>query len=260
MKKTIALSTILMAGAALSQFIVPASAADVNVAENPFNGAYFGVNGGYGWADSDIDYKGSYETSISVSPGPSGDFKGNTSVSSSGGLLGAQFGANYVMDNGLLIGAEVNGNWSSLSGDSHFTDGDVSASVSSDITGLGIGEVKLGWANSAFAIYGLGGVAIGNAQISGNLRANIINEDGINVGKLSDDQMVTGWTLGVGADYMVGHNVSLGVAYNYIGFGDFDSTFNVDRTAYTIVNIDGRVKTSTSLDVQVVRATLNYHF
>ena len=260
MKKSIVLTGALLAGAALSQFIVPASAADVNVTENPFNGVYFGVNGGYGWSDSNIDYKGSYETSISVSPIGGGNFKGNTSVNSHGGVLGAQFGANYVMDNGLLLGAEINGDWSSLSGDSNFTNGDVSAKVSSDITGLGIGEVKLGWANDTFAIYGLGGFALGNAKLNGNLRTNIINADNINVGNFSDDQMVTGWTLGVGADYMLGHNVSIGLAYNYIGFGSYDSNFNVDRTAYTILNIDGQVKTSTSLDVQVVRATLNYHF
>ena len=47
MKKSIVLTVALLAGAALSQFIVPASAADVNVTENPFNGVYFGVNGGF---------------------------------------------------------------------------------------------------------------------------------------------------------------------------------------------------------------------
>lgn len=262
MKKTIAAATALLAGVAFSQMSVPASATDVNSYENPFDGVYLGVNGGYGWGNSEIDYKGSYETSVSFSPIDSGDFKGNTSADLQGAMLGAQFGANYVMDNGLLLGAEVSGSWTSLSGDSHITDGDVSASASSDVTGLGLGQLKLGWANDTFAIYGMGGVALGNAKIKANLALDNPNPEGAEFGlaKLSDDQMVTGWTLGVGADYMLGHNVSLGVAYNYVSFGSVDSDFNVDKTYYSIFNVGGNVKTSTSLDVQVVRATLNYHF
>ena len=51
---------LLLGASLLGLFSVSAGAADVELTTNPFNGFYVGVHGGYGWADSEVDYDGDF--------------------------------------------------------------------------------------------------------------------------------------------------------------------------------------------------------
>ena len=255
----------LLLGAGLSLMAVPAMAGDVVAAENPFDGFYAGLHAGYGWANSDIDYSGSYAVSASSDGGAQGTFGDNVSLDSNGWLLGAQLGGNFVMDNGLLIGAELSGSYAAISGERNFRDGDVSASAKQDINGIGLAQLKLGWANETFAIYGLGGLALGSVETSGSV--GLENPDpgpgelnSLNLANFSDSQVVAGWTLGVGADMMVSDRISVGVAYNYVRF-DVDSDFDVGSGILDCaLSVCGNINTNSSIGANIAKATLNYHF
>jgi outer membrane immunogenic protein len=192
MRKSVALLSGLSM-AALTSMIVSASAADVMVEESAFEGFYFGAHGGYAWGDSEIDYTGNYDTSVSLNgpprPGDGGPIDGTASVSSEGALIGAQLGANFVAGNGFLIGAEVSASWGAIAGDEIFDDGDVTVNVEQNISALGLAQAKLGWAHDRFAIYGLGGLAIGQVETSASLGAG----DGFPLDiNLDDDRTMTG--------------------------------------------------------------------
>lgn len=256
MMKSIALISGLSA-VALAAIVVPASAADVNVDEGVFEGFYFGAHGGYGWSDAEIDYVGNYGTSISVSPQDGDPFEGATDLSGTGPLIGGQIGANFLLGRGLLLGAEVSGSWGAISGDSNFDDGDVGIDIEQNISALGLAQAKLGWAHDRFAIYGLGGIAMGRVDTTADLD---LDNGSFNISSLDESQTMTGWTLGAGADYMVTENVSVGLTYNYIDLGDQDSSFTVNETYQTIYNIYGEADVSASVNLHVVKATLNYNF
>lgn len=65
-------------------------------------------------------------------------------------------------------------------------------------------------ATSSFAVYGKGGLAIGKFEVGHNQNGNLI----------SNERTLYGYMLGVGADYMIGSNLSIGVQYEYQDFGD----------------------------------------
>ena len=233
--------------------IVPASAADVNTYESAFDGFYFGAHGGYAWADTEIDYSGNYGASGS-GPSGSGSFDGSTDLSSQGALLGAQLGANFVMGNGFLLGAEISGSWTAISNDESFDDGDVSIDIEQNISALGLAQAKLGYAHESFAFYVMGGLALGKSEIEANLSSL-----GFDVADVSQDEMLTGWTLGAGADFMVTENVSVGISYNYVDFGTVSDSQDISRSD-SFYWVFGELDTDTSINMHVAKATLNYHF
>ena len=258
MKKSVMLLSGLSA-MALSAMIAPASAADVTVDESAFEGFYMGVHGGYAWADTEIDYVGNYGTSISVSPtDDGGSFEGGANLSGTGPVIGAQMGANFLLGRGLLLGAEISGSWGAISGDTNFDDGDVGIDVEQSINALGLAQAKLGWAHDRFAIYGLGGLAM--AQVDTSAHLGVTDGAPFDLGGFDDQQTMTGWTLGAGADFMVTEDVSLGLTYNYVDLGDQESSFSVNEEFLSIYNIYGEVDVNTSINLHLVKASLNYNF
>ena len=68
--------------------------------------------------------------------------------------------------------------------------------------------------------------------------------------------MEVGITVGVGAEYAVTNNMSVGGEYLFAGFDEGDDSI-------TFVGDDGRqfdVKTNSSLDLHVFRLKFNYRF
>lgn len=265
----------LLVGAGLMAMAATAQAADAYTSsESPFNGFYTGVHAGYGWADTAIDYNGSYAISAS-SPDADGpdfgpvagpdSFEGDFSLNSKGALLGAHAGANFVSDSGLLLGMEVSGSWTDISGEETFDDGDATVSAEQSIGAIGLAQLKLGFASENTAIYALGGMALGQVNTTASLGTGgcigpCLDEDEfINLVDINDKQTVTGWTIGAGADAMVSDNVSIGVTYNYVRF-EYENGYDVDEDFLTFIQVLGEVNTDTSVSAHLVKASVSYHF
>jgi outer membrane immunogenic protein len=135
------------------------------ITENPFNGFYLGIHGGYGWASN----------------GGSGD----------GWLVGGQGGYNWVGSSGLLIGAELSGSWADV-GDSFVT-----------MNGLGILQAKLGWANEQIALYATGGGALASLDTNVPVIGGFDDTPGgWTVGAGMDFMLGRDWSLGASYNYV----------------------------------------------------------
>ena len=163
---------------------------------DPFNGFYAGGHVGYGWANRNgcTDF-GSFPPSCT---GTNFDYDQN------GWLIGAQTGVNKTMG-GLLLGAEVSASLSGMTGDlttfSNAFDGP------GDWHYLGTATAKLGFLlGNSFALYALGGVAVGGFDYTSNDCSFTSNHQG--------------YVVGAGAAMAGAGNNTWFVDYNHIAFND----------------------------------------
>jgi outer membrane immunogenic protein len=227
----LAAGTALAAGCANAADLAvpprPAPVAPVAYAPEVYNwsGIYFGghIGGGYAslsWTD--------------LVPGMSND-----TFNDLGFLGGAQAGAN-VQFNRLVLGVEGDFSWTSLSGNGTDSIGDkisTNTQWTSTITG------RIGAAFDRLLVYGKGGLALAQDQSS-------LTDVGGNVS--TTKQMRTGWTAGVGMEYALDDHWSAKIEYDYLDFGSQALNFTTP--------VLGSVTSNASLDVQEVKAGLNFRF
>jgi outer membrane immunogenic protein len=150
-----------------------------------WSGFYAGLNGGYGWGDSQFTGAGA-----------------NTSPA--GAILGGTIGYNYQWGS-TVFGVESDLGWSNVKGSTDCTFG--SCETKSDW--LGTTRLRLGYAFDRFMPYVTGGAAYGD------VKANV-------PGVGSDSDTKIGWTLGGGAEYAVTPNWSVKAEYLYVDLGKID--------------------------------------
>ena len=174
-----------------------------------WSGFYIGANAGYGWADSSF-----------------GD--------ANGFIGGGQIGYNWQgLGSPLVLGLEADLQFSDMS--TSATVGGVTADA--DINAFGTVRGRIGYAFDRFMIYGTGGLAFTNTELS-------LSAGGASV---SDDDWSTGWTLGGGVEWALMPNWSAKLEYLYVDSGD------------TTLALAGTTVTG-DYDFSVVRAGLNYRF
>jgi outer membrane immunogenic protein len=146
-----------------------------------WTGAYVGINGGYGWGNSDFS-----------APFPSSSFD------TSGGLVGGTLGYNYQM-NQIVFGIEgdIDASWIKGNG----TCGGFACQTKN--TWLGTVRGRLGYAFDRFMPYVTGGAAFGDID-------NTIT----GVGSASETK--AGWTVGGGLEANVWGPWSAKVEYLYV--------------------------------------------
>jgi len=181
----------LMLGAgALGLAAAPALAADLGNVEplpapdlvqaapaNDWTGFYLGVLGGYGWGTADTDTAGD--------------------IDAEGFDIGGYAGANWQWGN-FVVGAE---------GDILYPFRDGSGGGISVEQGLnGSLRARAGVALDRFLVYGTGGAALTELELSG--------------GGISDDDTLWGWTAGAGVEAMVLDNVTARIEYRYTDYED----------------------------------------
>ena len=103
-----------------------------------------------------------------------------------------------------------------------------------DINGFGTLRARLGYAFDRAMIYGTGGLAFTNTELS-------LSAGGASV---SDDDWSTGWTLGGGVEWAFMSNWSAKLEYLYVDLGESDTV------------LGGQADFNTN----IVRAGLNYRF
>lgn len=187
---------IVAAAIALGVLSLPAAAADLGIAEplpvpdtvaaapaNDWTGFHLGALLGWTWANADTDAR-------------------QGEIEADGIDGGAYAGFDYQMGN-FVVGAEGDVIVSGVEGDA--------GRLSVDQGLNGSLRARAGIALDQFLLYGTGGAALSNVELSR--------------GGTEDDQALWGWTVGAGAEAMVTDNVTARVEYRYTDY--MDETFSV---------------------------------
>ncbi|ETR75220.1 membrane protein [Afipia sp. P52-10] len=211
----------------------PAAAADLGVryptkAPPPvvapiwnWTGFYIGINGGYGWGNSNWTH---------AVLGPEGSHK------TDGGTVGGQIGYNWQVGQ-FVFGLEAQGNWADFSG-SNVSLANPAFTNHTKIDAFGLFTGKLGYAWDQVLLYAKGGAAVVSADYSfGGLPGG---------GNASETRW--GATVGAGIEYAFAPNWSAGLEYNHLFLESKNVTFNTG-------DVD-RIK----LKSDIFTARINYRF
>ena len=163
----------------------------------------------------------------------------------SGVIGGGQIGFNY-QSGAWVFGLEALLAGSGIKGDVASTFGAADDQFTVRIDTLLLGTGRLGYAWDRLLAYGKAGVA------AARIRASVSDVVGPNIGSGSDAVWQFRPTFGLGLEYAITPNVSLGVEYNYIRLGT--RTYQLgDATGSYAWDIDIR-------NVNLLMAKLNYRF
>jgi outer membrane immunogenic protein len=205
-----------------------------------WTGFYFGVNGGYGWAQGTTD---TY-------------FLGGILHSSgkpSGGVAGGQLGFNWQMGR-FVFGAEIDGQWSGQRAALASTCNPNCAAVQEvNIKTFATGRGRFGLAFDWIMPYVTAGAAMVNVS-----DAMVVTAGGLTgrVEGLSGTSL--GWTAGAGVDIALTSNLSARLEYLYLKVDDHSSTAPIPNPLGTLFN--GTLSESGSFQDSIVRIGLNYRF
>lgn len=237
------LKRILLAGAASTLMIAAAQAADVEApAAYDWTGAYIGLQGGYGWADSGIELDAA-DGSPGTGPGAGDDEvivnarEGN--IKTDGFIGGAHVGYNFQADM-LVFGLEGDIEYSDMNGEADIrqaANGPVIGEATKDVEWLGSLRLRTGFAFDRALFYATGGLAVGGVKVESDA-PNAVEED---------KSTEWGWTIGGGLEYALTDDLSARVEYRYTDLADSE-----------IENVLG--KSTTENDFHAVRAGLSWHF
>jgi outer membrane immunogenic protein len=231
---------LLLSGAALAAFAVPALAADLPARpayKAPpaapvygWTGFYAGVNLGYSWGKLTNDF---------VVAGV-GTF---TESQKMNGIIGGfQWGYNWQFGNWVL-GTESDFMFTDQRGSTAYCAGLCVASHR--LPWLGTGRTRLGvLATPNILLYATGGVAYGQVRSDYAFTG---------LGTLSFRDTRVGWTVGAGIEGMVAPNWLLRAEYLYVDLGN-DRITQTDVTGATVFTLNRRVNDS------IARAALSYKF
>jgi outer membrane immunogenic protein len=176
---------------------LPVTKAPAYIPPSVYNwtGFYIGVNGGYGWGQSEHN-----DALLGVA---TGDFD------LSGALVGGTVGFNYQVGP-WVWGLEGDLDWANINGTSAtFLTGAGLTSYSTELRWLSTVRGRLGYAFDRVLPYVTGGLAVGD------VRADINTPGAIATGTNTQ----VGWTVGAGLEYGITPNVTAKVEYNYVDLG-----------------------------------------
>lgn len=233
--RTIACAAAVAVAANLS---APAGAADLRrpppLANVPppivWTGFHIGAQAGFAFSGEDATST-FFGTPVTLSTNPSGV------------LGGVEAGYDYQFSPNWLVGAELDLSWTTASGNFNFMTTTPGGAVASGIfnsnhhwydTFTG----RVGYLISDWVLYAKGGAAWINTDY------NLAVTGPFGGGSVNDTR--TGYTLGLGAEWMFGPGWSTNLEYDYLGFGN---------SSYAL----GAVGTTVNTHVQQIKVGVNYH-
>lgn len=193
---------MLFASAIALLAVTPAFAADLPEAAPPpikapafvppplynWSGIYFGINGGYGFGNS--DWRAPVDT-------------GNFNLD--GGLVGGTLGINFQTGQ-FVFGLEGDVDWTNIQGSSS-NGGCAGLVCQTSNDWLSTFRVRLGYAFDRVLLYGTAGGA------AGDIKANVAG-----FGSTSSTEF--GWSAGAGLEYAITENVTARAEYLFVDLGD----------------------------------------
>jgi outer membrane immunogenic protein len=194
-----------------------------------WTGCYVGGNIGGAWSSVDL-------TGINGV-----DFSPNNSGFAGGGQIGCDYQAgSWVVGIRNMLDA------TSLNGSTTFSTIPLSGTVHSRTNWFDTLTARAGYlVQPTVLLYAQGGAAWTNTDIT------VFNGLSAQVGEFSNDH--TGWTVGVGAEWMFAPRWSVFAEYNFMGFGTQTAAFS-GCSGSCVVNANAKA------DVQDVLAGVNYKF
>jgi outer membrane immunogenic protein len=247
-----------------------------------WTGFYVGVNGGYGWKDTTATYT---PNDPAAHFGTCSGFFGSTcippaSFNMSGGLAGGQVGYNWQLGPRWLVGLETDIDWSRIqgSGNSSFVLGSYGPGMftaSETVRSFGTIRGRIGLIPTGqLLLYGTGGLAYGNVGRSAVMPGSAPGVGGVSSGGFSyscgtasgmancfsatSSQIVTGWTVGAGGEYLFANNLSLKAEYLFVNLGR--SAINTIATSAVGLTPASFTSNFGTVSFNVVGLGLNYKF
>ncbi len=221
--------TILAAAAITVGAVAPAAAADLPARAPAYSKAPAMVEAAYDWSGFYLGINGGGATSsIDWNADGFGD-EGNHHAS--GATVGGQIGYRWQMSS-VVFGLEAQGNWADFSG-SNISQlpaaGFAGDQNQSKINAFGLFTGQIGYAWDRALLYVKGGAAVTDNKY------NVFN-----AGALIDNASETRWgaAVGVGLEYAVAPNWSLGFEYNHLFMGNNDVVFASAQGEHISENVD----------------------
>jgi outer membrane immunogenic protein len=162
-----------------------------------WDGAYMGINGGYGWSTA----------------GPS---------EPEGGFGGGQIGYNWQRDR-IVFGLEGDIQGGDISGRAYTLGGDTARS---DINWFSTVRGRLGFASGPWLLYATGGLAVADADN----RVNLVGDP-----TYRNNDTLVGYAVGGGLEWKFAQNWSAKAEYLYLGLGD-STLYNSNNETVRINN------------------------
>ncbi|MET0408259.1 MAG: outer membrane protein [Hyphomicrobium sp.] len=163
-----------------------------------WEGAYVGINGGYGWSNS-------------------------TFTEPEGGFGGGQIGYNWQRDR-IVFGIEGDFQAGDISGNAYnFAD---DAFAHSNVNWFSTVRGRLGIANGPLLVYGTAGLAIADFDTAVDFGGP----------RFRDSDTKTGYAAGGGVEWAFAPNWSMKAEYLYLGFGDdrLSSGYRINNDFQTV--------------------------
>jgi outer membrane immunogenic protein len=251
-KRTIVAGVLLLAGvagAAAADMPVPQAAPVPPPIYRPaffdWSGVYVGVNGGYGFGQSNWGDSGT----------TTGNFKTNAFN------IGGTLGVNYQTGS-YVVGFEGDMDWSNLSATSSSA-GCVAISAGALPAGstcttkqdwLGTARARIGYAFDRVFVFGTAGAAFGNERA-------IVNQPGAAAVSFAIPPQL-GWTVGGGVEYAVTEAISVKADYLFVQFGTAQCPATIGCNNQTVLSAAGQAVShgNLSLSESLVRLGVNYRF
>jgi outer membrane immunogenic protein len=209
-----------------------------------WSGFYAGAHIGYGDGTADI-----WTTALDPVGVPYAA-TAYSSFGSDGALGGVQAGFNMQWDR-VVLGVEGEYSASGVKGSFNFDATRPEAIAGGKITALAAIKARAGIAFDRTLLFGTAGYAIGwNEGFANNFWSKAPAVD-VATGKST----LSGYVVGLGAEYALTDRISLKGEYNYYGFGRGD--FDMTSSAYPPGAV---LRTQPKLSLHVFKAGLNYHF
>ncbi len=238
-------------------------------AQSAFGGFYVGAVAGYGLGSTKTtetvtDPAQDYFPTSSLAPI---NAAGTNSASPGGLTAGLSAGYNLV-EKQWVLGFEVDYSALSVSSSHSNTgtypccDADFTIDQTVKASSLGTARIRLGYATPQWLFYGAGGVAFGTVKYTEHFTDTNASADE----SASQSSAQTGWTLGAGAEYLLGPASKWSVRFEYL----YASLGTMSGTSTNLTSSDGEGGTSTypnvmfthsaAVSLNVLRAGIDYHF
>jgi outer membrane immunogenic protein len=218
----------LLGSVALAAMIAgPAMAADMPLKAPPpivvysWTGCYVGAHVGGKSSRADLTYGATLGlTNVAGAPAPVSGAAVTESIYMPGALFGGQIGCQYQFAGGWLIGIEGDGSWTQSDGQGTipvgfpaFIPGTYRAQVTEHW--LATARGRLGYAWDKWMVFVTGGGAWAS------VRTTAFNgiTPGFGLAPLQE-QTLSGWTVGFGAEYALGYGWSIKGEYLYMDFSN----------------------------------------
>jgi outer membrane immunogenic protein len=250
-----------------------------------WTGFYAGVNGGYGWSQTEVDPIG---TNLFCNPVGGGCPLAAAQVAAvpavlgtnpKGGLVGGQVGYNYQFGS-WVAGLEADLDWTNIAGSGVAVVGPVAivVGIPQTVAGAGTADERLRYFGTVrgrlgylianpLLVYATGGLAYGQINSNTVVTNSLIGPCGpacvFNPGAGSTTTTKAGWTVGGGLEYLLGSSWTVKAEYLYYNLGSTSyavgplvSTFGPGFPAATI----GVQANTADFKGNIVRVGLNYKF